>query len=487
MAASSLKKTVVLNVVALTKNYISEEDTPFLWSWSRGNKLVNSVTPPLPAVTCASQTTFLTGLPPAQHGVTANGFYDDEMKQIFNWHQSAGNVKAERLYAKVKREDPNATVFVHTWWYSMYDENIDYLVTVRPEYCANGKKYPNTYTKPATLRDQLHKKYGRYPLHRFWGPLTGIESSQWIANTAMEVDKLHDPTLSLIYLPHLDYSLQKYGPEKEKQHVKKDLKEIDTVLSVLVSYYEERGAEVVILSEYGIVPVNRPVHINRLLRERGYVSVVKERGGETLDCGASAAFAHADHQVAHVYVKRQEDMSAVKTLLENTPGVDKVLTKDVMKDTFYRGRCGDLLCIASPNSWFTYYFWLHDKDAPDYAHCVAIHEKPGYDPTEMFLRFDKPFVFVGIAHLILKAVLSQVVGIRTLVDATPIDRADDVRGSHGRVPTDPTYSPIIASTTICDKVGPASANPIPATDVCKLLLDVLRRPSGNKSDLGSSA
>lgn len=476
-----LKKTVVINVVALTKDYISEEDTPNLWNWSQRGSWVGSISPPFPAVTCVSQATYLTGVDPCEHGVTGNGFYDSELKQIFNWHQSAGVVRAERVYTKVKRLDPTATVFVHTWWHSMYDEDIDYYVTVRPEYCSNGKKFPDSYTKPASIREVIHKHYGVYPLHRFWGPMTSIQSSVWIADTAKHVDAMYDPTLSMIYLPHLDYSLQKFGPNKDAAHVKKDLQEIDQVIGNLIAYFETRGAEVIILSEYGIAPVQRAVDVNRELRKAGYIAVRKERGGETLDCGASLAFAAVDHQIAHVHVKNMADIDAVRAILESIDGVDKVLTKEEMKETYHPGRCGDLVCIADANSWFTYYFWGDDKDAPDYARCVAIHDKPGYDPTEMFLRFSNPLPILGILYLFLKVILSLVIGIRTLVDATPLDRANDIRGSHGRSPPpDSKYLPILIYNPQSTQTHTNNALTDPKS-IQSLILEIMQRDDHRKN------
>lgn len=176
-------------------------------------------------------------------------------------------------------------------------------------------KVADIYTHPAGLREELQGNLGTFPLHRFWGPGTSIESSKWTANAAVQVDKEHDPTLTLIYLPHLDYSLQKYGPPRPSDDaaaatkqknpddpngkVLKDLAEIDGVVEDLVRYYEseEVGARVVILSEYAIARVDRPVYLNRVLRAEGLVQVRTENGGETLDCGECRAFALCDHQV----------------------------------------------------------------------------------------------------------------------------------------------------------------------------------------------
>src|SRR5690606_38925868 len=153
---------------------------------------------------------------------------------------------------------------------------------------ADGRKIPDCYSHPATLRDELQQRFGQFPLFSFWGPGANIASSEWIANSAMYVEEKHSPTLSLVYLPHLDYCQQKFGPDTSK--IGKELREIDTLLEKMVGFYEARGANVLLLSEYGIAPVCRPVHINRLLRKAGLLAVRIERGLELLDAGASSAF-----------------------------------------------------------------------------------------------------------------------------------------------------------------------------------------------------
>lgn len=144
----------------------------------------------------------------------------------------------------------------------------------------------------------------------FWGPNANITSSQWIADASLKVDEWYDPTLTLIYLPHLDYALQKFGIDFEK--ISTSLNEIDALCEQVITYYERKGAEVLLLSEYGITSVNQPVHINRALRKAGYIQVKDELGLETLDAGTSGAFAVADHQLAHVYVNKPEELAKVK-------------------------------------------------------------------------------------------------------------------------------------------------------------------------------
>ena len=95
----------------------------------------------------------------------------------------------------------------------------------------------------------------------------------------------------------------------------------------MIDYFESRGARVIVLSEYRLVDVSKPVHLNRMLREQGLLAVREEVGGELLDAGASTAFAVADHQVAHVYVNDARQATKVRALLEKIPGVERVLDK----------------------------------------------------------------------------------------------------------------------------------------------------------------
>lgn len=244
--------------------------------------------------------------------VRSQGFYDRSYCEVKNWHQSSKLVKTPRIWDALKARHPDATVFVNGLWHGMHDPNIDFFVNVRPQYLQNGGKIADIYTHPAGLREELQGSLGTFPLHRFWGPGTSIESSKWVADATIAVDKDSDPTLTLLYLPHLDYGLQKYGPpltsgvsgnlppnNSDSKNVLKDLQEIDKVLEELVGYYESEkaGTRVVILSEYAIARVERPVYLNRVLRAGGLVRVRTENGGETLDCGECRAFALCDHQV----------------------------------------------------------------------------------------------------------------------------------------------------------------------------------------------
>ena len=246
-----------------------------------------------------------------------------------------------------------------------------------------------------------------------------------------------DPTLSLIYLPHLDYALQKKGPAIDG--IRTELGELDAVAGDLIDFYEARGARVIVLSEYGIVPVSRPVHPNRVLRSAGLINYRMELGREVLDIGGSEAFAMADHQLAHVYVRDPARIGEVKALLEGVPGVGEVLDEAGKREYgLDHDRSGELVLIAEPDAWFTYYYWEDDAKAPDYARTVDIHRKPGYDPVELFLD---PAIRVPPLALGSRLVRKKL-GFRTLMDVIPLD-ASLVKGSHGRIPDDPAKGPLL--------------------------------------------
>lgn len=426
-----MNKTVVIDVVGLSTSVIGEH-TPFLKGYIAKKNIVN-IEPVLPALTTSVQSTYLTGKWPAETGIVGNGWYDRTDCEIKFWKQSNKLVNGEKIWEKAKKEDPAFTCSKMFWWYNMYS-TADYAVTPRPNYLADGRKMPDCYSHPTGLRDVLQDKLGQFPLFQFWGPGANIKSTQWIADASMLTDDLYDPTLSLIYLPHLDYCLQKFGPDLTK--IQKELHEIDEVIRQLVTFYEKKGADIMILSEYGIAPVNHPVHLNRLLREHGLLEIRVERGLELLDPGASKAFVVADHQIAHVYINDPSVTAQLRALLKGVPGIELILNRE--QQAAYHidhERSGDLVLMADENSWFTYYFWLDDAKAPDYARCVDIHKKPGYDPVEMFMSSK---LRAGYKLLKKKA------GFRYVMDVIPLD-ADLVRGSHGRINVRPEYQPVLIS------------------------------------------
>ncbi|WP_299498282.1 nucleotide pyrophosphatase/phosphodiesterase family protein [Mucilaginibacter sp.] len=435
-----MKKTVVIDVVGLSKSIIGEH-TPFLQKYI-ADKNITTIEPVLPAVTTSVQSTYLTGKWPAETGIVGNGWYDHADAEVKFWKQSNKLVNGEKIWDKAKKEDPSFTSANMFWWYNMYS-TADYSVTPRPQYLADGRKMPDCYSQPAGLRDTLQEKLGQFPLFQFWGPGANIKSTQWIADASMINDDLHNPILTTIYLPHLDYCLQKFGPDFSK--ISKELKEIDQVVEQLVTFYKKKGAEIIILSEYGIAPVSNPIHLNRLFRENDLLQIRVERGLELLDAGASKAFVVADHQIAHIYINNLAVTEKVKALLKGVKGIELILDREAQKEYHINHeRAGDIVVVADEKSWFTYYFWLDDAVAPDYARCVDIHKKPGYDPVEMFMTSKGRAAY---------KLLRKLAGFRYVMDVIPLD-ATLIKGSHGRTNIADEYKAVLITDEVQKDVLP---------------------------------
>lgn len=428
-----MKRTAVINVVGLTKSLIGEH-TPKISTYAR-RCAVQSINPAFPAVTCTAQSNYLTGASPEQHGIVGNGWYDREFAEHRFWKQSNHIVRQPKIWEALRQQDPSFTCAKLFWWYNMH-ASVDCSITPRPMYPADGKKVFDVYTQPMDLREMIKKDLGEFPFPHFWGPMAGIQSSEWIARSAEWVEARHAPTLNLIYLPHLDYNFQRLGPNDPA--INGDLKAIDAVVGRLIDFFEKREVQVVLLSEYGITEVSRPVHLNRIFREQGWIQIKDELGLEQIDCGASRAFAIADHQVAHIYINDASIKDQVKETLGGVPGVELVMDGAEKKaQGIDHERAGDLIAVADKDSWFTYYYWEDDAVAPDFARCVDIHRKIGYDPVELFVDPALRFPKLRVANRLLKKKL----GLRILMDVIPLD-ASLVKGSHGRRPEDKSDWPV---------------------------------------------
>jgi predicted AlkP superfamily pyrophosphatase or phosphodiesterase len=460
-----MRPTIVINVVGLTPGMIGA-NTPALQRLAASGAM-RPLTSLFPAVTCPVQTTYLTGLLPREHGIVANGWYFRDLSEVLFWRQSNRLVAGERVWEAARKRDPAFTCANMFWWYNMYS-SADIGVTPRPLYLADGRKIPDCYTVPRELRDELTQRFGRFPLFSFWGPATSIVASEWIARSALHVRRERKPTLTLIYLPHLDYVLQRKGPSAP--NVARDLKEVDALCGEIIDDARRDSARIVVLSEYGITPVSNPIDINRALRRAGLIAVREELGREQLDAGASVAFAVADHQIAHIYVAAKDRLAEVKGLVAALPGVERVLD-DATKPEFGldHARSGELIALARADSWFTYYYWIDDAKAPDYARTVEIHRKPGYDPVELFLDPSIPFPPLSIGWRLTKRAL----GFRTLMDVIPLD-ASLVKGSHGRPPDDPANGPVLISSD-ADLLPPGR---VASIDVKELILRHLFEETG---------
>jgi predicted AlkP superfamily pyrophosphatase or phosphodiesterase len=461
-----MQRTVVLNVVGLSASLVGPR-TPRIAAFARSGASA-AIVPAFPAVTCTAQSDYVTGRPPSVHGIVGNGWYHRELAEVQFWKQSNHLVTAPKIWDELRAGNPGFTCAKLFWWYNMYS-TADYSITPRPMYPADGRKVFDIYTWPFPMRADIKRDLGEFPFPAFWGPAAGLDTpqgpadavSRWIAGSAKWIEDKQQPTLSLVYLPHLDYNLQRLGPEHPD--IGRDLEQIDAIVGDLITYFQQRSVRVILLSEYGITQVDTPVHLNRLFREQGWLAIKQELGLELLDAGASKVFAVADHQVAHVYLNDASLESKVRRLLEKHPAIDQVLGRGEKSSLgMDHPRAGDLIAIAREDAWFTYYYWFDNRVAPDFARCVDIHRKPGYDPVELFLDPAIPAVKLRILWRLLKKKL----GFRMLMDVIPLN-ATLVKGSHGRRPADARDYPVL----LFEKPGMAEKALFASTEV----YDVIRR------------
>ena len=392
-----MQKICVINLVGLT---------PKLLPHAPRISAVGQARPwrgPVPAVTSTAQATMLTGLAPRDHGIVGNGWYFQETAEIRFWQQANTLIQGEKLYEGMQ----TAKMF---WWYNQHAP-VRWSATPKPHYGCDGSKVFDILDFTGC---DLQQQIGPFPFHGFWGPKAGLSSSDWIAKATALVMRKNQPELTLVYLPHLDYDFQRFSHQDPAR-----VAEVDRCAGMVIDAAEEIGARVVVVSEYGLVPVSRPVYLNRELRDEGWLAVRDGPFGEQLMAGDSRAFAVVDHQVAHVYVHNPSDIPAVRQRLESIPGVAAVVDPgDLQLD---HPRSGQLIALADPDAWFAYYYWTDDSRAPDFARTVDIHRKPGYDPAELFMT-SMPRAMMRLAQ--------KKLGMRYRMDVIPLN-ANLVCGSHG--------------------------------------------------------
>ena len=499
-----MNRLAVINVVGLTEALIGDH-TPALATFRQRGALAR-VAPAFPAVTCTAQSNYLTGTPPVRHGIVGNGWFNRELAEVHFWKQSNHVVHGAKIWDELRAQRPQFTCAQLFWWYNMHSR-VDYSLTPRPLYLADGRKVFDIHSWPYEIRTAIKQDLGEFPFFGFWGPAAGVKSpqggpdvtSRWIASAAKWIERKYSPTLNLVYLPHLDYNLQRHGPfvpsqggtgfqpvHRARQRepgaepgptrpainpaIIPDLQATDAIVGDLITFFEKQNCRVVLLSEYGITNVSQSVTLNRLFRNKGWLAIKDELGRETLDAGASQVFAVTDHQVAHIYVNDSNLIAEVRALLEATAGVDWVLgpaEKTAMG--IDHPRAGDLIAIASEDAWFSYYYWLDDARAPDFARSVDIHRKTGYDPAELFLDPKLPLPKLQIAWRLLKKRL----GFRMLMDVIPLD-ASLVKGSHGRIPADPLDWPVF----LTNQPQLLQVDRMESTDVYHALVRHVLRESG---------
>jgi predicted AlkP superfamily pyrophosphatase or phosphodiesterase len=344
-----------------------------------------TLVPGFPCVTCPVQANMTTGATPREHGVVANGFYWRDKQQVEMWTAWNECIGRPQIWDALHRHDRALTSAV---WFPLHSKGAraDWVCTPAPIHNPDGSESLWCYTRPTELYGELRDALGHFPLKHFWGPLANIQSTAWIAESALFAARRHMPRFFYIYLPHLDYAAQKSGPDSEA--AAKALEELDGVLGQLragmQAAYGATEPLVIVASEYTIVPVSHVSYPNRVLREAGLLEVNEQPDGEHLDIAGSRAFAMVDHQFSHVFVQNPQDIGRVVDLFRGQEGLAEVLAGDERERfDLHHPRSGEVILVSTPDSWQAYYWWLDDQRAPGFARTVDIHRKPGYDPVEL--------------------------------------------------------------------------------------------------------
>jgi predicted AlkP superfamily pyrophosphatase or phosphodiesterase len=445
-----MQPLVLLNTVGLTSRLLPLAPRLHQLAQSGWSRPLREV---LPGVTCTAQASMLTGKLPREHGIVGNGWlYRDTMEVRF-WQQSNRLIEAEPLYvtahkrAKVRGEAFSCAKLF--WWFNQ-GAAVDISVTPKPHYGADGNKAFDILSTPDELAGRLKVKLGDFPFPSFWGPMAGLPCTEWIARCAAEVLRERRPTLTLVYLPHLDYEPQRQGRDCDWPRI---VGELDRACEPLLDAAQQVGARIWVTNEYTHVPVQRPVYLNRALRQVGLLIARPGPFGEQLDTFGSSAFAVCDHQLSHIYVNDTSLLEKVRDVVAQQEGVGRVLCGAERAEIgLDHPRAGEIVVLAQNDAWFAYPFWLDDRVAPDYARTVDIHRKPGYDPCELFLD---PKLAVPKLR-VLRRLMAKKLGFRTLFDVIPLD-ASLVRGSHGLQVADALDRPVLVGD------GPAP----PERNVCQ--------------------
>ncbi len=370
-----------------------------LGKWLVG-KQICGLTPSFPAVTCSVQATLTTGQPPARHGIVANGIatyrspadqalvdassFADYRRNVSFWEQSNQFLDCPRFWqdSTGKSRWKTAILFMQNSMPGFAGDlrpAADIVLTPKPEHGPDGKITSLCWSQPADLVKRLFSQLGPFPLMNYWGPMAGLPSSQWIASAAASVWREYQPQLQWVYVPHLDYDFQRFGPESAQ--ARKAVADVSGALDKLIDSVLNDNGQIVLLSEYAMRPVSSSVAPNQLFAQHGLLTTRESADGAILDYEKSSAFAMVDHQVAHVYARDAATAKSARKVLEDA-GAGSILSP--IPHALRHRRAGDFVIVANPDSWFDYRWWTDPGKAPKFAGMVDIHRKPGYDPLELF-------------------------------------------------------------------------------------------------------
>ncbi len=384
-----IKYYIVIDIVGLEFDHLQSGIIPNISQIASEGESAK-MEPVFPAVTCPVQASLLSGTYPSEHGIISNGLYDRTNHNISFWEQSSKLVKTDRVWDVAEKNSskrPEAFKTAVLFWQNTMYCKADIVVTPRPLHFDNGMVMW-CYSKPVGYYDeQLKTKLGEFNLATYWGPFASHKSSEWITKATTYTLEEHRPNLLITYIPHIDYSAQRFG--KGSSQVKDDLKIADIIVEGIVQKTINLGikdeSQLIILSEYGFNDVSSAIPLNLKLRDAGLLATRRIQEKEYLDYELSNAFAMVDHQIAHIYVQ-DGFVNQAKQALEDVTGVDRLLYGEEKKLLrIDHERSGDMIAISDKDKWFSYYWWYELERAPSFAKNVDIHRKPGYDPVELFI------------------------------------------------------------------------------------------------------
>lgn len=385
------RKLVVVQVAALGWNVVSSRP-PREFTFQRATTV-------FPAVTCAVQASFRTATSPARHGMVANGLWFADLKKVLFWEQSAALVQGPRIWDRLRARGGRVGMM---FWQQSLGESVDFVLSPRPIHKHEGGMIQDCYSQPASLYDRLAGELGRpFNLMHYWGPLASRKSSEWIADATCRVLASPDtaPELLFTYLPHLDYDLQRQGPDGKPAARARDV--LYGLLARIRRAAEESGYDWLIYGDYAIGPASRgAVFPNRALRDAGLFWTRAVKGMAYPDFFNSPAFAVADHEVAHVFAPSADACRRARETLAGVAGIEAILDRAAQRDAgIDHPRAGDLVLVAKPGHWFAYPWWTDRAEAPDYATHIDIHNKPGFDPCELFFGWPPLSVSLDTARV----------------------------------------------------------------------------------------
>ena len=343
------------------------------------------------SLTCPAQATLRTALPIAQHGIVASGWHHHALARPWFWEPSAALVNGPRIWTEARRAGQTVGM---AFFQQSLGETLDLVISPKPIHRHHGGLILDCYTRPEPLYAELRAALGRpFDFYHYWGPLARARVGRWIAQAARAILQRPDaPHHLFLYLPTLDYDQQRHGPHSPQTAAA--LNEFIAQIEPLIATAEDQNRAWVLTGDYAIEPVSPQGAIfpNRLLRQAGLFHTRQTARMLYPDFFTSRAFAIVDHQIAHVHVPDPDHLPAVRDLLQAQTGIAQILDRNAQthQNIHHPPRSGDLLLIAAPGHWFAYPWWTHPRQAPDYANHMDIHNKPGFDPCELYFAFPPP-------------------------------------------------------------------------------------------------